>query len=264
MSNMPSPQDAASKMKSDEQIKSENSEALLQKATETRVNKPKSGQGKKPAGKPTGNAGLRAKLDSVSRQLTDLQNRERDRRENTPTVSLNEDSMDITYTGKVAGKPQNRNVPVIQGEKVKLLIPLIKPIVSICNAALRGKQLENLVAAANKDPSSGKKIGVLKDHDDNVLYEPLWMTKANYAYSVILSNPTICEHLRQIGEELEKFYQEHTEPGALSPLPKKEVLASEVRSQSELELFRLAGLTTSPEPNPEGPSNDETPTAPGT
>lgn len=166
---------------------------------------PRNGNKKIPSGKKQQrNAILQSKLAKVEAQNASLRQRESVRRENTPTVSIGVDSIDLVYTGKVAGKTANRFVPIVKNEHVEQLKPLLTPIVSILNAAVREKQLEELPYM------DGKEQAVSQANEP--VYRATALTRGKIAYEQLFANEKFVKKLGELAKVIDEIYQDGVEP----------------------------------------------------
>lgn len=159
-------------------------------------------QSNKRNGKTNVTPNLAQRLKAAEQQIASMKDAQSKRREHTPVIGVKNDTVQLEFEGKIAGKTTTRATEILTGDQVHLLAPLIAPIVHMMNAALRGHDIENHVKATTKG-SDGKSNVVLDDHG-KPMYTCDWMIKARYAYDLILTNPQICEKLEQINEILQE------------------------------------------------------------
>lgn len=167
---------------------------------------------------------------NLQRQVDYLREKEKTRIENTPRVAFAKDNLCLEYQGKVAGKVATRSEPIIRSEHVQMLAPVLRPIVEVMNAALRGKKLE--AAIMRDDDGKALKYG------DNTVYKAGAVLKAEYAYGALLDNPDFRQALDKLNEVIERVYtQEGAHPSDLKsviktkdPEPRIKLIEKLVRS----------------------------------
>lgn len=138
-------------------------------------------------------------LSQLRERNASLVAREQSRKENTPTVAINTDSIDLVYTGKVAGKTTSRFVPIVKDENVALLKPLLVPVVTILNAAVRERQIEETVM---KDDQGHKAMAPSADGSNNLetVYHATALTRGQVAYEQLFQNPRFISKLRELAD----------------------------------------------------------------
>lgn len=166
---------------------------------------PKNGSKKIPSGRPQKTSGkIQSRLAKVEAQNASLRQREQMRRENTPTVSIGVDSIDLVYTGKVAGKTANRLVPIVKNEHVEQLKPLLVPIVSILNAAIREKQLEETPLLVNKEQAVSQA--------NEPVVRATALTRGKIAYEQLFNNEKFVKKLGELSQVISDIYKDGVEP----------------------------------------------------
>lgn len=149
--------------------------------------------------RPTGASGssaLRKSLDRAQAENAQLKAQIRAKKEYTPTFRVDTDGSRLvaTYHGEVAGKPQTRDVSIADGPHAAKLYKILNPIMSVMNAALTSKKLEETLL-------KGKKAA-----DGRQLYTATSLTKAAYAYRALLANPTFVEQLQALNETIDATF----------------------------------------------------------
>lgn len=191
---------------------------------------PRRNSNKKTSGRPQKTSGrIQSRLAKVEAQNASLRQREQQRRENTPTVSVGVDSIDLVYTGKVAGKTANRVVPIVKNEHVEQLKPLLVPIVSILNAAIREKQLEESPLLVNKEQAVTEA--------NEPVFRATALTRGKIAYEQLFANEKFTKKLGELAKVVDDIYQDGVEPR------KVDTFARTSGQESVIDIVRKANPT---------------------
>lgn len=160
-------------------------------ATSRTKAKPKPSQPRRTPNK--GEQSLQAIADKLRSQVSELRAQETRRKENTPTISIGEDRISLDFAGKVAGRPVVAQDPVAIAQNMAMIRPLLQPIISVANGALKGTDFtapfkfsdERLKAYAKASP----------------------LDRATYAYETLFANPNFVQKLSELNEVIEATFQ---------------------------------------------------------
>lgn len=146
-------------------------------------------------------------LRRLQQQIETLQSQNATRKENTPSLVVGSESLDLVYTGKIAGKTAQRAMPVFKHEQMQTLKALLDPVVGIMNAALKAKSF---------DPIPLKDKGQqLADDKGNPIYRANALDKAQYAYSRLFQNESFVNKLKELGQVVESIIENQPPVGTV-------------------------------------------------
>lgn len=144
-----------------------------------------------------GSAALRKSLDRAQEENARLKEQIQAKKEYTPTFRVDTDGSRLvaTYHGKVAGQPQTRDVEIAAGPDAGKLYKILSPIMSVMNAALTSKKLEETLIKGERSST------------EKPLYTATSLTKAAYAYRALLANPTFVQQLDELNKVIDQTFQ---------------------------------------------------------
>lgn len=167
---------------------------------------------------------LRQELNKAQARVKSLEDRESMRKEATPTFEVGSDTLDMVFQGKIAGKTAVRKESFVTSERMKLLQPILTPIVSVMNAALRAQQLQSRPVSV---PGTKK----LAQVDGQTVYKATSLDKAAIAYSALLENPDFVQQLTKLNEIIKQTYDNlGVEPGKVKNFTKSSTPGSPART----------------------------------
>lgn len=141
----------------------------------------------------SGQSDLRKVADNLRSQITSLKEAEAKRKEYTPTISIGEEQLTLDYVGKVAGKSVIRQDPFAVAKDMSLLRPILQPIISVANGALRGTDFTAPFR--------------FKDEKLKAYFKATPLDKASYAYETLLGNPEFVQKLSELNEVIEETFR---------------------------------------------------------
>jgi hypothetical protein len=208
-----------SKMHSDQQIQADNPDAVNPGQMNRSSNQDNQMSGKNQRnGKPDPNKNknrnrgqskngmtLGEKLKKTQQEYENLQKQVSQRVEKTPTFGIKDDTVVLQFEGKVADKRTVRYAPLLKGDEVRLIWPIIEPIVHLANAALRGHDIEDRTKVTELGPD-GKSKDVL--WEGKPVYKCDWAVKARYAYGRLIADPEIAKNLLDISTRFNKLMKD--------------------------------------------------------
>lgn len=158
-------------------------------------------------------------LRRLQQQIEQMNAQNAARKENTPSLAVDSEKMELVYTGKIAGKTAQRAVPVFKHEQMRHLKALLDPVVGIMNAALKAKSFEPVPL---KDHGQQ-----LADDKGNPIYRATPLDKAEYAYSRLFSNPSFVNKLKELGEVVESIVKDQPSVGSVKTYSIEKSVADE-------------------------------------
>jgi len=135
-----------------------------------------------------------AKARSSNESLAELL---RKRQANQPVIRGNNDELYLEYSVTIDKQRYTAVQPLVKGEVVKHLAPLLAPLIKVANALLQGNDLRTLKEARTRD-NDGKLTNQGLMLDEKQLYVTNPIDDLRYQWKIIAENPEFVKILNHI------------------------------------------------------------------
>nr|QIJ70052.1 hypothetical protein [Knope narna-like virus] len=177
----------------------------------------------------SGTRSLQQVADDLRTQLASAREAEARRKEFTPTISVGDESLTLDYVGKVAGKSVVRQDPFATAKRMSLLRPLLQPIISVANGALKGMDFTAPMRFSDEKLKAYTKASPLD--------------KASYAYETLFANPDFVRKLSELNEVIERTFQTSgMQPKDVYAVSRDETGHRKLSAKERLDMLTKPGL----------------------